>query len=82
MGSIEEFIKMPAGAQAEYAWRQGVLLWSCREGNHHVHLFSLGRFFVELCYNPILNYFFNLAAFTGGPRLEHYLEKIEIAAIP
>ena len=81
MSSIEGFNKMPFGAQAEYACRQGVLLWSCREGNHHVYLFSLGSFFVELCYNPMLNYFFNLAAFTGGPRLEHYLEKIEITAI-
>ena len=60
--------------EAQYTWEHGTYL----AARHTINLYHVGKFFVEVRYNPVTNCIDEVKSFKTRSCLEPYLEKIEV----
>ena len=67
---------MPINDRAGYTWDKGIYLASRTKNNYSINLYHLDKFFVEVYYNPEMNYLEKIRSFKSKKCLEVYLDKI------
>ena len=77
--NLDNFHFMTSDLRAEAVWVYGTYLAIRSDRDHYVALYSMGDFFVEVWYNPVVNEIVYTLGFTSVELLEPYLKKIDIS---
>ena len=75
---LYEFIQLKEREKADITWQLGTFLMSRDTDGLKINLYGVDDFYVEVWYNPELNYIQKISAFRSVDCLEPYLDLIEL----
>ena len=73
-----KFNQLPENKKASYNWDKGTYLATKQVNFFSINLYHVGKFFVEVWYDPKKNFVKEIRRFKSKRCLEPYLEKISI----
>jgi len=76
-----DFIWLNQEQQKVAVWEHGIFLAARFTWSSSVCLYSLGKFFVEVEYQPESNQLMLVRAFTNNSYLEPYMEKVDLSEV-
>ena len=77
--TLYEFKSFDINKQADITWENGVLLGFREEDNHHMILYRIENFYVEIQYHTNQNEILQIKSFISEGPLNPYLDNIDIS---
>ncbi len=79
--TLYQFIQLDQTKQTEMLHNEGVQIGERRDANHHIILYQIGGFYVEVFYNLQQTVFRRMRSFRSIGQLRPYLDKIDISSL-
>jgi hypothetical protein len=79
--TLYEFKLLDINDQAQKTWDMGVLLGYREDGQHHMVLYRVEDFYVEIIYDSEKNEIAGIKSFISEEPLQPYLDKIDLGSL-
>jgi hypothetical protein len=79
--TLHEFKLLDLNEQAQATWDLGTLMGCREDGEHHMVLYRVDDFFIEIHYHTEQNEITAIESFISEERLNPYLDKIDITEL-
>ena len=79
--TLQQFKRLQHSNKRDTVWNKGEHIATRYDGVYSITLWQIGGFYVEIHFNLLRSKITAFESFAGGPRLEPWLEQVDISSL-